>query len=289
MRNLGKTGGKSSIITLGGCGLGVGISQKEADKAIKLALNADINMIDTAPTYGNAEDLLYPWIKKYRNKFFLAEKTMERSYDGALKELHESMDRLGTNYFDLYQFHAVRNQKELKQIFGKKGAMKAFKEAQETGLIKFIGFTGHDDIRIHIEALEMFDFDTVLAPINVASKINSHPTNDYEKLLNIALDRNVGVIAIKAILKRRWKTEIQNEQPYKTWYEPLDQQEAIDKTIWFTLSQEGVTTYSIPCDIRLWPMVIDAGKRFQRLNDKQQEEIIKYARTLELSPLFPET
>jgi predicted aldo/keto reductase-like oxidoreductase len=283
-RVFGKTKAKITIIAMGGCGLGY-VDQIEADKAVTLAMDHGINMIDVAPTYGNAEERLKPWIQKYRDTFFLAEKTMKRTRKGAWRQLNRSLERLDTTHFDLYQFHAVSSMEELDQILGKDGAMEAFKEAKETGLTKHIGITGHDDVRILRKALTISDeFDTVLLPVYVASLVNPNPVNDFKKILQIARDKNIGVTAIKAISKNRWK----GDSTYNTWYEPLDKQELVNQAVWFTLSQDGVTTYSLPCDVRLWPLVLNAVKLYKKLNNEELEKIIKMAIENEFQPLFPE-
>ncbi|MFX0047501.1 MAG: aldo/keto reductase, partial [Candidatus Hermodarchaeota archaeon] len=254
-RIFGKTRAKITIITMGGCGLGY-VDQNEADKAVKLAMDHGINVIDVAPTYGNAEIRLNPWIEKFRNKFFLSEKTLKRKKNGAWRQLNRSLEKLGTSYFDLYQFHAVSSMEELDQILGENGAMEAFLEAKETGLIKNIGITAHEDVRVLQKALELSnDIDTVLLPVYIAADLHPSPVNNYRKILEITREKNIGVTAIKAISKSRWH----GNATYNTWYEPLDTQELIDLTVWFTLSQEGVTTYSLPCDVRLWPLVLDAA------------------------------
>jgi len=114
-RRLGNTGHHATILTLGGCGLGR-ITQEEADKAIKLVMEHGVNMIDVAPTYGEAELRLRPWIEKYRDNFFLAEKTTKRTKEEAWNELNQSLANLGTDHFDLYQFHAVGTVDELEKI-----------------------------------------------------------------------------------------------------------------------------------------------------------------------------
>jgi len=282
-RIFGKTGAKITFITMGGCGLGY-VDQNEADQAVKLAMAHGINVIDVAPTYGNAEIRLNPWIEKYRNKFFLSEKTLKRKKNGAWRQLNKSLERLNTSFFDLYQFHAVSSMEELDQILGENGAMEAFKEAKETGIIKHIGITAHDDVRVIQNALELSDdIDTVLLPIYLAALVHPSPVNDFEKILEIAREKNIGVTAIKAISKSRWH----GDATYKTWYEPLDNQELIDQAVWFTLSQEGVTTYSLPCDVRLWPLVLDAATRYEKLNDEEQKHAVKKARENEFQPLFP--
>lgn len=282
-RTLGRTGYKASVITLGGCGPGY-VDQKEADKFIKLALDNEINLVDIAPSYGEAEFRFHNTITKHRNKFFLADKTMERTKEGAYKELQNSLAVTGTEVFDNYQFHAVGTQEELDQIFAKGGAMETFQEARDTGIIKNIGITGHANIELFIQALDRFDFDTVLFPVNVSAMTNPHPHNDFRPLLKKAIEQDVGVVAIKSILKRRWV----NEKKYNTWYEPVTTQEDIDKSVWYTLSQEGVTTIPLPCDVRLWEKVIDAGKRYSQLSRSEMDEIEEWAKMNGNSPLFPE-
>jgi len=129
--------------------------------------------VDVAPTYGQAEARLKPWIEKYRDRFFLAEKTTKRKKEEVWEELRNSLRNIGAEYFDLYQFHSVNSMETLEQIFSRGGAMEAFKEARETGLVRYIGITGHADIRVLMKALDWFDFDTVLAPVNLASMV--HP------------------------------------------------------------------------------------------------------------------
>lgn len=288
-RVFGRTGAKVSFVALGGCGPGW-VEQDEADEAVKLAMDNGVNMIDVAPTYGQAEVRLNPWIKKYRNRFFLAEKTLKRNKRGAWRQLNQSLERLGTTHFDLYQFHAVASIDELHQILGENGAMEAFKEAKETGLVKNIGITAHEDVRILQKALELSDeFDTILLPVYVGALVKPNPVNDFRPVLQMVQEKNMGVTAIKAISKGRWKGESRRgENKYKTWYEPLDNQDLVDQAVWFTLSQEGVTTYSLPCDVRLWPLVFDAVKRFRKLSNEEQEKVINMARELKLQPLFPE-
>jgi predicted aldo/keto reductase-like oxidoreductase len=284
-RKLGKIDFNSTIITLGGCGPGY-VSQEEADKAVELAFKKHrVNMIDVAPSYGDAEIRLNPWISKYRDKFFIAEKTTKRTKTEAWEELNMSLDKTGAKHFDLYQFHAVGSFEELDTILGKGGAMEAFIEAQETGLIKHIGITGHANIQVLVKALERFDFDTVLAPINAASMTNPHPHNDFRPLLKLAQEKDVGIIAIKSILKRRWKTE---DKTYNTWYEPYDQKTDIEKALWFTLSQDGVSTYSLPCDVRLWELILDATERYKKHSLEELKDIIKQVKSVGSSPLFPE-
>ncbi|MFW9857000.1 MAG: aldo/keto reductase [Candidatus Thorarchaeota archaeon] len=290
-RRLGRTGFNASVLTLGGCALGwlhksddTEEPQREANEAIDTAISQGINIIDVAPTYGEAELRLKPWLEKNRNKVFLAGKTMERSKQGAWQKLKASLERLGTSTLDLYQFHAVSTMEECDLILGKGGALEAAIEARETGIIKHIGITGHSDMRVLQEALNRYaDFSTILLPVYVGAKIRPHLVNDYESILKIAIDQDIGVIAIKAISKRRWTFA----KKYGTWYQPMEDSDWIKEAVAFTLSQEGVTTYSLPCDLRLWPMVLGAVQTVRKLDRDEQAEFIRRAEKHYVRPLFP--
>lgn len=271
-RVLGRTGFEASVITLGGCGVGW-ISQREADEAVQLALKHGVNMVDVAPSYGEAEDRLSKWVQKHRSGLFLAEKTLKRDKDGAWMELNTSLKKLGVKNFDLYQLHAVGNFEELEKALGAGGAIEAFKEARDAGLIRFIGITTHD-VRVALRALEKFDFDTIMIPVGLFSLVSPEPRSDFRPVLKAAVDRDVGVIAIKAIARRPWK----GERKYRTWYEPLDDPKEVDLAVWFTLSQEGVATYSMACDIRLWPMILNAAERFRKLSREEEKRLLEEAR-----------
>ena len=283
-RTLGRTGYRVSVLTIGGCGPGIAPNIKEGVEAVENAIKMGSNMVDIAPSYGEAETRLSDVISKNRNKLIIAEKTLERSKEGAWSELKRSLERLKAKYFEVYQFHAVGSLEELDQIFSENGAMKAFLEAKDQGLIKHIGITVHKNMEIVQKALELFDFDTILIPVAAISLI--HPTleNDFRPILKIARDRNVGVIAIKAVAKRRWESQ----KKYQTWYEPFEEEEDIEKGVQFTLSQEGVTTYSMACDIRLWSKIIRAGDKFIKLSEEEQGRIVEYFKNKGGAPLFPE-
>ena len=253
---------------------------------ITLAMNYGLSMIDVALSYGDAEVKLNDMLRKYRSRFFLAEKTLKRTKEEASLEMKASLERLGVKNFDLYQFHAVRNLEELEKIMSKDSAIEAFKEAKETGLVKYIGLTGHRDVRVHLKALELFDFDALLLPVCASSLSNPTPENDFRPVLKAAVDRGVGVTAIKAVSRRRWASGA--SRSYDTWYEPSDVYEEVQMLVNFTLSQDGVSTYSMACDVKLWPLILEAGKNYKHLDVKEQEEIMKRAQSASYSPLYPQ-
>jgi aryl-alcohol dehydrogenase-like predicted oxidoreductase len=282
-RRLGLTGFEASILTLGGCALG-NLSQEEADKAIKLAFEYGVNMVDVSPVYGQAELRLASWVEKHREKLFIAEKTLERSKEKAAAELQHSLKKLRTRKFNLYQLHGVGTFQELEGALQKDGAIEALKEAQETGLIDYIGITGHRDMRVLKKAIEEFDFDSVLLPVNIATMVDPKPENDFRPILKEAAERDLAVIAIKAIAKSRWKT---GNKQYTTWYEPTDKKEEIKEGLYFTLSQEMVASYALPCDVRLWQGILETAIRFEKLDGDEQRKAIKHATEIGFKPLFP--
>ena len=194
---------------------------------------------------------------------------------------------MNVDYIDLYQFHALDDLKEVEIAFGPDGALQAMLEAKERDIIRYIGITSHR-IPIIIEALKRFDLDTVLFPLNFVLRRHRCPENDYEPVLKIAKERNIGTIVMKAFAKGPWPSLLDEQprekRPYSTWYEPFDSQTDIDKCLWFALSQ-GVTTVASACDYRLVPNIIDAAERYRELSVDEQEKLIEYATNLK--PLFP--
>jgi aryl-alcohol dehydrogenase-like predicted oxidoreductase len=278
-RRLGKTGHMSSIVALGGAAFWK-ISQAEAEAGIELAVGHGINHIDVAPSYGQAQMRLGPWLEKHRKGMFVGCKTQERSKTRAWEELKRSLEMLKVDYFDLYQFHGVDDLETLGVVLGPEGALEAVLEAKQQGLVRYIGITGHRPF-VYVEALNRFDFDTVLFPLNRVLAAHRNDFNDFTTLLKVAQKKDVGMLAIKSITKRPWEGPT---HLYQTWYEPFDEQVEIDRSLWYTLSQ-GVTTAPMSSDLRLWPMIIDAAERFKPMDAREQADVVAQVRRYR--PLFP--
>jgi aryl-alcohol dehydrogenase-like predicted oxidoreductase len=280
-RILGRTGHKSTVITLGGASARQ-TTRSESDALIKRALDHGVNHIDVAPTYGSglAETILGQWVKEYRKTVFLACKTQKRTKHEAADELNRSLKHLQTDYVDLYQLHGLDDPEELHIALSEDGAIRAILDAKEQGLVKYIGITSHSPVTI-LEALKRFDFDTVLLPVNYVLHAHPEPKNDYEPVLALAKKRNLGVIAMKSVAKGSWPSD---ERPYNTWYQPFDTQSEVDAALWFTLSQD-VTTAASSSDVRIATMMIDAAERFTPMSRNEQHELRRKASTYQ--PLFP--
>jgi predicted aldo/keto reductase-like oxidoreductase len=280
-RRFGRTGHMSTVAIFGAAAFGK-ISQEDADKVMELVIEAGVNHIDVAPSYGQAEIRIGPWMPRERKRFFLGCKTMERTRDGAWNELRESLKRLQSETFDLYQCHAVTTMEELDAVTMAGGALEAFVEARREGLTQFIGITGHgvNAPQIYLEALRRFDFDSVLFPLNFAQLANPEYREYAQELIAICKTKDVGTMIIKAITKAPWGNR---EHTATTWYEPFDNGEEIQPAVNFALSYD-ITGLCTAGDTRVLPLMLKACENFTRLSDSEKEEMIKSGEQYE--PLF---
>jgi aryl-alcohol dehydrogenase-like predicted oxidoreductase len=267
-------------VLFGGAAL-YGVTQAEADTTLDVLLEYGVNHIDTAASYGESERRIGPWMKRYRDRFFLATKTEDRTRQAARESLMRSLELLQTDHVDLFQLHNLATQAEWEIALGPGGALEAFIEAREQGLIRFIGVTGHgtDIARLHKKALERFDFDSVLLPYNYPMMQNPQYAADVRHLFRICAERNVAIQTIKSITRAPW-----GDHPHtrSTWYEPLEDQADIDLAIHWVLT-EPVFLNSV-ADIHLLPRVLDAAARFQgKPSEEAMQALVSRA---SLEPLF---
>jgi predicted aldo/keto reductase-like oxidoreductase len=280
-RRLGRTGHMSSVVIMGTAAFSGEISQEAANQALDLAAERGVNHIDVAPTYGFAELRTGPWLENRRDQFFVGCKTTVREAGGAWAELHRSLYLLRTDHFDLYQMHAVGTLDDLNHAMGPGGAIETLQRAKDEGLTKWLGITGHgmDAPATHYEALQRFDLDTVMFPIHPRLYADPKYRADTEKLLDLCVQRDVGVQIIKSITRGAWGNQQQN---YGTWYQPYDQQEKITQGVRFALSQPGVAGIPTAADTRLLPMILDAAETFTPMSADEQEQLIAQSAGLEL-------
>ena len=271
-RRLGRTGHMSSIIAFGGFAL-LQATQKDADTALETALANGINHIDVSPMYGQAETRIGSWFGRNGKQFFLGCKTHEREKTAAWESLKRSLDLLKVDRFDLFQFHGVDSIETVNTILGPGGALEAVIEAREQGLLEYIGITGHRP-DVQNEALELFNFDTVMFPLNRVHAAHPEKWNYFIPLLKTAREKDTGVLAIKSVAKQLWENPDRASHTYQTWYHPFDEATEIEKSLWYTLSQD-ITAAVLPGDLRLWPMAIDAAQRFKPLDAGAQKSVIK--------------
>jgi predicted aldo/keto reductase-like oxidoreductase len=218
-RTLGSTGIKVSAIGLGGFHIGEPRDEKEGIRILRTAIDRGITFMDNCWDYhdGGSELRMGKGLRDgYREKVFLMTKIDGRRKTSAARQIDESLKRLQTEQIDLLQFHEIIRMEDPARVFAAGGAFEAALEARKAGKIRFIGFTGHKDPRIHLKMLETaaenkFKFDTVQMPLNV---MDAHYRSFEHEVLPVLVKNNIGVLGMKSlgngiILKSKTVTAIE--------------------------------------------------------------------------------
>lgn len=216
-RSFGKTGYKTGILSLGGqATLEIAGREAESERIINRAIDLGINYIDTAASYGKGVSQLNIGrvMKTRRNEVFLATKTHDRSYDGSMRLLEESLKNLQTDRLDLWQLHNITTQEQVDQIFSSDGAIKAFEKARSEGIVKFLGITGHFEPMVLLNAIRRYPFDSILMALNAA---DVHYLSFKNYLLPEAQKLGMAIIGMKVATRGRilssWTPPPLEEQP----------------------------------------------------------------------------
>jgi aryl-alcohol dehydrogenase-like predicted oxidoreductase len=282
-RRLGRIGHESSVAILGTAAFGH-VDQPTVDAAVGRALEAGVNHLDIAPSYGEAELRMTPWAGELRSRgVFVAGKTQDRTGPGARAELERSLDRLGLDRFRLYQLHAVVSVDELDRAMP---ALEALLAAADEGLIEHLGITGHgwEAPEALTEALRRYDFATLMFPINPQMWSRAAYRSTAEALLATAASRDVAVMAIKAAAKQAWsEPDLHRADRYATWYQPYDDAVGVSDGVRFALTRP-ITGFCTPGDVRLLDVALDAASRFVPLSDEDGERLIEERGAL--APVF---
>lgn len=269
----GRAGHDSSRVLLGAAAFSR-VSQAEADASIELALSYGVNHVDAAASYGEAELRIGDWIRRHGRPFFLATKTGERTYQAARDEIHRSLERLQVDQVDLLQLHNLIDPQEWQTALEPGGSLEAAIEAREQGLVRFIGVTGHGLSApvMHLNALQRFDFDSVLLPYSYLMDQNETYKNNFAQLLAYCQAHSTAVQTIKSLVHAPWGAQ----QPTRaTWYRPLEDQADIDLTIHWVLGHEGLFINSVG-DVHLLPKVLDAANRFvEQPSDQAMKDMVE--------------
>lgn len=196
-RPLGRTGHRVKLFSLGG--QATLEQQGKRDQSVEIinrAIDLGVNYIDTAAAYGRGISQTYigEVMATRRNEVFLATKTHNRTRDGSLELLEQSLELLQTDHLDLWQLHNITTTEQLDQIFGQDGAIEALQQAKGEGTVRFLGITGHFDPDVLIDGINRFDFDTILMALNPA---DPHFRPFATELLPLANRKGMGVIAMK--------------------------------------------------------------------------------------------
>ncbi|NIZ89916.1 aldo/keto reductase [Kineococcus rubinsiae] len=255
-RRLGRLGHESSVLIYGAAALG-GVDQDTADVSVQEALDGGINHFDVAASYGDAELRLGPWMPRIRDDIFLATKTGDRDREGAWASINRSLERLQTDHVDLIQLHGVGDLGELDKVTGPGGALEAALQAQEQGLVRAVGITGHGTsaAQTHLEGLRRFPFASVLTPLNPVLWREDTFRDAYTALVAEVQRQDAALMTIKTVSRRNW-TNGTTEGHYTTWYEPYDDAERIRAAVSWVLSHPEVTGLATAGDVRLLGMIL---------------------------------
>ena len=280
-RRFGQHDIELSIVGLGGVVV-MNETREFAERIVGEAIDRGVNYFDVAPSYGNAEEVLGPALEPYREQVFLACKTTARTADAARRELEQSLWNLRTDRFDLYQLHALSDMAEDVEIaLGPGGALEAVVAAQRAGQVRCIGFSAHDE-ECALAALERFDFDSALFPVNFTAR---HHADWGRRIVERAEQRGTACLALKALARQPWPDNHPRRADYpKSWYQPAENQRLAELQLRWTLSQPIVA--AIPPGVeRLFQLAIDVASRYQPLTDAEQAELRAAAE--DAAPLFP--
>jgi len=274
-RVLGRTAELVSIVGFPGLAL-THYDQNRCTAGIHDAFEQGVNYFDVAPAYGDAEIKMGIGLKGIdRSRIFLACKTKMRDKEGAQKELERSLERLKTDYFDLYQMHCIREPEEVKQALGPGGAIETFLKAKEEGKVRYLGFSAHTT-RGALEAMKSFRFDTIMFPINF---VEIFKLGFGKQVIESAEKWGVAVLAMKPMSKGAWPKDAQKTR--KWWYRTTEDQDEVSLAMRFTLSQKCVAAGIPPSFLDLLDKAIEAGRSYRPITENETQKLQEMAKTCE--------
>jgi len=279
-RPYGKAAIPLSIIGLGGIVVR-DVEQDRANRIVALSVERGVNYFDVAPNYGDAQEKLGPALQPYRKNCFLSCKTARRDRASAEADLKRSFELLRTDWFDLYQLHAISNvARDVDAAFMKGGVMELLIEGRKDGRFRHLGFSAHS-IEAAMAALDRYDFDSVMFPVNFTSWFKG----DFgPQIMEKAIAKGASCLALKAGARQTWSADHPDRTRYaKCWYEPLTDPHEIELSLRFTLSQP-VTSALPPGEEQFYLLALDAAMRFKPLDDAAERELRQLAAAL--NPLF---
>jgi hypothetical protein len=294
-RNLGKTGYKVGIFSLGGqASLEKANNFEIALPIIERALDLGVNYIDTSSIYGGPERWSEQYVgrvmKTRRQDAFLATKTKERTRDGSMRMIEKSLALLNTDHVDLWQLHDIGLPEDVDAVFAKGGAMEALMEMKEQKVVRFLGVTGHYRPEALMDTVNRYPFDTILMALNAA---DAHIHSFTEQLLPLVVEKQMGIIGMKVPARGRlltgWTPPPLEKQQHSwegsaiaTRSGVLNMREAMN----FTLSHP-VSTVIVGCDsIAQLEENVQIAREFTPLSQSQMAAINVLAEPVAKQSLF---
>jgi len=294
-RNLGKTGYKVGIFSLGGqAALEKPNNEAVAVPIVERALDLGVNYIDTSSIYGGPDRWSEQYVGKVmahrRDQAFLATKTKERTRDGSMRMIEKSLQLLQTDHVDLWQLHDIGTLFDVNEVFAKGGAMEALLEMKEQKVVRHLGLTGHYRPDALMEGIRRYPFDTILMAMSAA---DPHHFSFNEALMPLAVERQMGIIGMKipgrGRLLSNWTPQPLAVQAHM-WEgmvpAPTPGTLTMREAMYYTLSRP-VSTVIIGCDsIAQLEENVSLAREFTPLSDPQAAAIVARAEPVSKPSLF---
>ncbi len=276
-RSFGKTGYKVGVLSLGGqATLEIKGREEESEKIIHRAIDLGINYIDTAASYGQGVSQLNIGrvMKTRRNEVWLSTKTHDRTYDGSMRLLEESLKNLQTDHLDTWQLHNVQTQDQVDQIFAASGAIMAMEKAKSEGIVKHLGITGHFEPMVLLEAIKRYPFDSILLAVNAA---DIHYLSFKNYLLPEAQKLGIAIVGMKVTTRGRilssWTPPPLEEQTDARLRTPKPGTISIKEALTYNMSLPVSTSIIGVDSIAQIEENIKIASEFSPLSQAQMEEI----------------
>lgn len=260
--------------------------QAECDADVAWAIDRGINYFDVAPQYANAQELMGPALAPYRDGVFLACKTLERGAKESAAEMDDSLTKLKTDHFDLYQLHSLQSVDDFREAERDGGALQTLLDAKASGKARLIGVSAHDEDAA-LAAVASGHFDSVMLPINYANLTHSRFGT---RLLPAAQAANLTLISLKALAKGKITTSWESRKHDKCWYDVCgpDEPELAHLQLRYALNQPGVVAALPPGQPEIYKMAV--GQAAADISPLNEHELAKLAAAYEhpaSPPLFP--
>jgi aryl-alcohol dehydrogenase-like predicted oxidoreductase len=199
-RLFGKIGPAVTQVGLGGEGtLRTFERSPDALSVIKEAALQGITYFDSARAYAGSEGYYGEFWREHislRSRIFQTSKSAARSQNGATRELAQTLTNMGLHHLDLWQIHDIRTREDIERIEEPGGALEAFVEARDAGLVRFVGVTGHYNPQILLHAVKNWPVEAVLMPVNPAEAVLGGFLDD---VMVAASDRGLAIIGMKVL------------------------------------------------------------------------------------------
>ena len=278
VRKLGSTGETVTMLGVGGFHIHW-TSERDAREVINTAMENGIRFFDTAESYGpHVSEIKYGKFltRKHRDEIFLMTKSTAKDAKTAREHLEGSLRRLKTDYLDLWQVHALRNPEDVDNRI-EEGILDVFQEAKESGKVRYIGFTGHQNPQAHLRMLErtkdMNIWDTVQMPINPVDAASNH--SFIKDVLPVLIEREIAVLAMKTLADGRFFAKKNHFPNIKTDTPAIPDRFSIEEALNFAWSLPISTLITGAENKEFLEEKIKIARSFTEMKESEKEKIIE--------------